>query len=96
MSGRTFVHDVPGIALPFVVGDQAGDVVLHGCQQSLVGPCSTSDYNMNMSKETRISFEQNDRTNPSQVTGYARRDCDIGVSGRWLQQARQWHLPEQR
>lgn len=48
---RTFIHDIPGVALSLVVSNEVGDVVLQNRDQGGIGPRTAGNYD-NFSKET--------------------------------------------
>jgi hypothetical protein len=77
---RTFVHNVPCVALSLVVGNDVGDVVLQSRNQRGIGPRTAGNYH-NFSKETSPTSILS--SYPSWGAGYARQDCGIAASDRW-------------
>ena len=52
--GHTFVNNIPGNTLALVVSNHLGDMVLHGLDECLVGPGSTSDCMVSISYPHRL------------------------------------------
>lgn len=60
----TFVNDIPGIALSLVMSDNVGNMILHGSNQSRIGPGTAGDYSFVRSHSYMLSYVRTARLTP--------------------------------